>query len=73
MRVRIIEVVIAARSTIEIVEVGVVNVDPTVVSIAAVIPRMERLSPTQWEPTKSKSEAKSKSAQPSYIRRSIKR
>ena len=77
MRVRIIEIVVAARMTIEVVKIGVVYIDAAIVAPSAAIPRMKWLSPAEREPTKAAAPAKSKSeaeaAQPAHECRPIKR
>src|SRR5271163_895008 len=54
-------------------EIGVMDVDPAPVAVAAVIPRMERLAPSEREPAEAKTNPKAKASEPAHERRAIER
>ena len=62
-RVRVVRigiVKIAVRvNCVDVMDVSVVNVDPIHVSIAPVIPGMERFAKAQWKPSYAEADAKS--------------
>src|SRR5215469_1141445 len=82
VRVGVVKIVVAvAPEQNIIVEVSVVDIYAAIVAPSAVIPRMERLTPSKWEPAetaaptpaKADAETNSESAEPANKRRSIER